>query len=66
MIETGSYIRYKTSWLKSVGLHTRDISSAKGVVKQLTSSGQSAIAEISWDTPNVPKRVSVRNLERVY
>lgn len=64
-IAVGDTVRYSSAWLRSTGQHSGDICFAKGTVLALTGTKDYTIAQIEWDTPDLPARVNVANLEPV-
>lgn len=64
-IAVGDTVRYSAAWLRSTGQHTGDICFARGKVSALSGTKDYTIAHIEWDTPDLPGRVNVVNLERL-
>jgi hypothetical protein len=64
-IAIGDTVRYASAWLRSTGQHTGDICFAKGTVTALAGTKDYMIAQIEWNTPDLPARVNVANLKRV-
>ncbi len=64
-IAAGDTVAYSRTWLQSTGQLTGDTPFARGRVKSLISLGSLVLAEIEWDTPDLPERVNVKNLSRV-
>ena len=63
-IRPGDRVRYRAAFLRSCGMYTGDVPFARGTVTELiTLSGDCVLAQIDWDTPDVPVRVNVANLE---
>ena len=64
-IEAGDTVAYSRTWLQSTGQLTGDTPFARGRVKALIPLGSLVLAEIEWNTPNLPERVNVKNLSHV-
>jgi len=64
-IQAGDTVAYAKAWLQSTGQQTGDTPFARGRVKCLVPLGSLVLAEIEWDTPDLPNRVNVKNLSRV-
>jgi hypothetical protein len=47
------------------GQYTGDVPQGRGVVTALVPLGDTTLAEIEWNNPELPKRVNVANLSRV-
>jgi hypothetical protein len=65
-INIGDRVAYSANWLRSVGLYTGDLPAARGTVKALDQLGSTTLAVIDWGTDDIPRRVNVANLARVY
>lgn len=64
-MKVGDRVRYSPQWLKNTGQQTGDICFAKGIIEGiLILSKETSIAVIEWDTPGLPDKVNVKNLER--
>jgi hypothetical protein len=62
-IQVGDTVAYSKEFLRSTGQYTGDVPHARGQVTALISLGNDVtLAEIAWDTPDLPNRVNVRNL----
>jgi hypothetical protein len=64
-IKVGDKVAYSKTFLQSTGSYTGDIPHARGEVTALVSLGEVTLAEIAWDTPEIPARVNVKNLVTV-
>ena len=64
-IGAGDTVAYSRTWLQSTGQVTGDVPFARGRVKSLIPLGSLVLAEIEWNTPDLPERVNVKNLSRV-
>ena len=64
-IQVGDKVAYSKSFLQSTGSYAGDIPHARGKVTALISLGQTTLAAIDWDTPDLPARVNTENLVRV-
>jgi hypothetical protein len=64
-IAVGDRVCYSRAFLQSTGHLTGDVPFARGVVQRLVPLGESTLAEITWDQPDLPARVQVANLSRV-
>jgi hypothetical protein len=65
-IKVGDQVAYSKAFLQSTGQHTGDVPHARGKVTALKPLGTDVIlAEIEWNTPDLPARVNVRNLTTV-
>ncbi|WP_422923201.1 hypothetical protein [Singulisphaera sp. PoT] len=60
----GDTVRYSAQWLRSTGQYAGDICHARGEVTEIKPLGETTLATIAWDTPNIPERVNVANLEK--
>ena len=63
-LKVGDKVQYTKAWLRSTGMYTGDIPRAKGIIKKIEPLGQTALAHIKWDKPDVPPKVNVKNLEK--
>lgn len=65
-IETGDRVRYSTGFCRSIGAYTGDVPQARGKVTEVAQLGKTDLwlARVNWDTPDMPERVNVKNLER--
>lgn len=62
-IQVGDTVAYSKGFLRSTGQYTGDAPHARGKVTALIPLGKDVtLAEIAWDTHDLPKRVNVRNL----
>lgn len=62
-IKVGDTVAYSKAFLQSTSQYTGDVPHARGKVTNLVQLGKDTIlAEITWDTPDLPARVNVRNL----
>lgn len=64
-IQVGDRVCYSKRFLQSTGQYTGDVPFARGTVTALVPLGSTTLAEITWDTPELPERVNVANLSRV-
>lgn len=64
-IEVGDRVCYSRTFLQSTGQYTGDSPQGRGVVKALVPRGQTTLAEIEWNIPDLPRRVNVANLSLV-
>ena len=65
-VKIGDTVAYTKQWLQSTGSYTGDLPRAKGKITGLKQLGSElTLAEIEWDTPDLPARVNVKNLCRV-
>jgi hypothetical protein len=64
-IRAGDTVAYSKTWLQSTGQLTGEIPFARGRVMSLIPLGSLVLAEIEWNTPNLPERVNVKNLSHV-
>ena len=64
-IEVGDKVCYSRQFLQSTGQHTGDVPFARGIVTAIMPLGETKLAEIEWDTPDLPKRVNTANLSKV-
>jgi hypothetical protein len=61
-LKVGDKVAYSKAFLQSTGSYTGDIPHARGKVTGLISIGETTLAEIAWDRPDMPTRVNVKNL----
>ena len=62
----GDKVCYSRDFLRSTGQFTGDTPHARGIVTALVPLGQTTmLAEINWDTPELPPRVNTANLSKV-
>jgi hypothetical protein len=62
-IQVGDTVAYSKGFLQSTGQYTGDVPHARGQVTALIFLGpEVTLAEIAWDTSDLPERVNVRNL----
>lgn len=61
-IAVGDQVAMTAAFLRSTGQYTGDVPHAKGIVASLVPLGSITLAEIDWDTPDMPRRVAVANL----
>lgn len=64
-IKVGDMVGYGKQFLQSTGQYTGDAPFARGKVIALHSLGDTTLAEIEWDKPDLPDRVNVKNLSTV-
>jgi hypothetical protein len=64
-IKVGDKVAYSKSFLQSTGSYSGDIPHARGEVTTLIPIGETTLAEIAWDRPDMPARVNVKNLVSV-
>lgn len=64
-VQAGDKVAYSKRFLQSIGCHIGGMASARGVVIAIVPVGEVALADIAWDTPDLPERVNVRNLNRI-
>jgi hypothetical protein len=64
-IKIGDRVAYSAAFLQSTGQYAGDAPHAKGIVVALTQLGESTLAQIEWDTPDLPGKVNVANLCQV-
>lgn len=64
-VKVGDKIAYTAAFLRGTGQYTGDVPQAKGIVLALVPLGETVLAEIAWDTPDLPRRVHVANICRV-
>jgi hypothetical protein len=61
-IQVGDTVGYSKPFLQSTAQYAGDVPHARGKVTALVPVGDTLLAEIEWDTPDLPKRVNVKNL----
>jgi hypothetical protein len=62
-IQVGDRVAYSKRFLQSISCYAGDLPHAHGKVTALVTLGpEVTLAEIDWDTPDIPRRVNVRNL----
>ena len=64
-IAIGDTVHYSSAWLRSTGQYTGDVCFAKGKVLALTGTKDYTIAQIEWDTTDLPACINVANLLRI-
>jgi hypothetical protein len=64
-IEVGDKVCYSRQFLQNTGQLTGDVPFARGVVTKIVPLGETSLAEIDWDTPDLPARVNTANLSKV-
>ncbi len=64
-IEVGDKVCYSRQFLQSTGQLTGDAPFARGVVTKIVPLGETSLAEIDWDTSDLPQRVNTANLSKV-
>jgi hypothetical protein len=64
-IQVGDTVGYSKAFLQSTGQYTGDVPFARGKVTALHGAGETVLAEIQWDRPDLPSRVHVKNLSTV-
>ena len=64
-VQAGDKVAYAKRFLQSIDCHIGGMASARGVVIAVVPVGDVTVADIAWDTPDLPERVNVRNLSRV-
>ena len=65
-LKPGDKVAYSTRFLQSISAYTGDLPFARGVIRSIdTLSAETQIAEIDWNTPDIPARVNVANLCRI-
>ena len=64
-IAEGDRVCYSRTFLQSTGQQTGDLPFARGIVQRLIPLGETMLAEIAWEQPDIPSRVHVANLSRV-
>jgi hypothetical protein len=61
-IKVGDTVAYSKAFLQSIGTYTGHMPQARGKVTGLVPLGQTVLAEVQWDLPDLPGRVNVKNL----
>jgi len=62
----GDTVGYSKQFLQSTGQYTGDAPFARGKVIALHQfGGDSTLAEVEWDHPDLPGRVNVKNLSTI-
>lgn len=61
-IKVGDTVAYSAAFCRSTGQLTGDTPHARGKVLAVEPVGGLVLARIEWDKPNLPERVSVKNL----
>jgi hypothetical protein len=61
-IQVGDRVAYSAAFLQSTGQYAGDVPHAKGEVKALITLGETTLAEIEWDKPDLPRRANIANL----
>lgn len=62
-IKVGDQVAYSKAFLQSTGQLTGDVPHARGTVTALKPLGKDVtLAEIEWNTPDLPARVNVKTL----
>ncbi|MCY2985011.1 MAG: hypothetical protein NTY15_15410 [Planctomycetota bacterium] len=64
-IAVGDKVCYSRTFLQSTGQLTGDVPFARGIVTAIESLGETKLAAIDWDNPDMPQRVNVANLSKV-
>lgn len=64
-IATGDKVCYSRTFLRSTGQMTGDVPHARGEVTAILSLGETQLACIRWDTPDLPEKVNIANLSRI-
>ncbi len=65
-IQVGDKVAYSKAFLQSTGQYAGDVPHARGIVTALKPLGSdTTLAEIDWDTPDLPPRVHVKNLTTI-
>ena len=65
-IQVGDTVGYSKQFLQSTGQYTGDVPFARGKVTALLPLGsETVLAEIEWNSPDLPPRVNVKNLSTV-
>ena len=64
-MKIGDRVRYKASFLRSIGAYTGDLPHARGVVVGLQKLGDNVLVEIEWGNENIPRKVLAPNLEKI-
>jgi len=64
-LKVGDNVGYAREFLQSVGMFTGHAPRAKGTITAILDLTSIALAEVKWDTPDMPSRVNTNNLARV-
>lgn len=64
-IAVGDQVALTAAFLRNTGQQTGDVPHAKGMVTAIVPLGETTLAEVEWNTPDMPARVHVANLCRV-
>lgn len=64
-IQPGDVVCYSAKFLRSISCYTGDMPQARGKVTGLVPLGEVTLAEIEWNSPDLPTRVNVKNLSRI-
>ena len=64
-VQVGDRVAYSKAFLQSIACYTGDMPQARGVVTALVPVGQTILAEIAWDLPDLPQRVNIYNIRGV-
>lgn len=64
-IRVGDNVAYSKRFLRSIGCHTGDMPAARGTVTAVQRIGELLIADIDWDTPDLPGRANVKSLSLI-
>ena len=64
-IQVGDSVRYRGDFLRTIGAYSGPLGWAKGTVTALqTLSIDVVLAAVTWDNPDMPAKVNVKNVER--
>jgi hypothetical protein len=61
-LKVGDRVAYSRAFCQDTGQQTGDIPFARGVIESFESIGETALAIINWNDPNIPEKVNVKNL----
>lgn len=61
-MDVGDRVAFKRSFLRNTGQMTGDVPFARGTITKLVPLGQTALAEIKWDSGDVPAKANIANL----
>jgi hypothetical protein len=64
-LAVGDRVAFTAPFLRNTGQYTGDVPRARGTVAALVPLGDTMLAEVDWNTPDMPRRVHVANLCRV-
>ena len=64
-IAIGDKVCYSRTFLQSTGQQTGDVPFARGIVTAMEPLGETKLAVIEWDNPDMPERVNTANLSKV-